>query len=56
MASTSRKLPADLSEKTRKEVEDIAVRAFKALGSSGNSRIDFLIDNKKKKVYVNFRF
>ena len=53
MASTSRKLPADLSEKTRKEVEDIAVRAFKALGSSGNSRIDFLIDEKTNKVYIN---
>lgn len=53
MASTSRKLPADLSEKTRKEVEDIAVRAFKGLGSAGNSRIDFLIDEKTNKVYIN---
>ena len=53
MASTSRKLPADLSDKTRKEVEDIAVRAFKALGSAGNSRIDFLIDEKTNKVYIN---
>ena len=53
MASTSRKLPAELSDKTRKEVEDIAVRAFKALGSAGNSRIDFLIDEKTNKVYIN---
>ena len=53
MASASRKLPADLSEKTRKEVEDIAVRAFKGLGSAGNSRIDFLIDEKTNKVYIN---
>ena len=53
MASTSRKLPADISEKTRKEVEDIAVKAFKALGSAGNSRIDFLIDEKNNKVYIN---
>ena len=53
MASTSRKLPADLSEKTRKEVEDIAIRAFKGLGSAGNSRIDFLIDEKTNKVYIN---
>ena len=27
--------------------------AFKALGSSGNSRIDFLIDSDKNKVYIN---
>ena len=53
MASANRKLPADLDKKMRAEVEDIAVKAFKALGSSGNSRIDFLIDEKQKKVYVN---
>lgn len=53
MASTSRKLPADLPKKTREEIESIAVRAFKALGSSGNSRIDFLIDEDTNKVYIN---
>lgn len=53
MASANRKLPADLSEKIRKEVEQIAIEAFKALGSSGNSRIDFLIDEDKNKVYIN---
>lgn len=53
MASTNRKLPADLEEKTRKEVEEIAIKAFKALGSAGNSRIDFLIDEKTNKVYIN---
>ena len=37
----------------QKEIENIAVKAFKALGSSGNSRIDFLIDEKAKKVYIN---
>lgn len=53
MASTNRKLPADLSEKMKKEIETIAKEAFKTLGSSGNSRIDFLIDTKKDKVYIN---
>ena len=53
MASTNRKLPADLDKKMRAEIEEIAVKAFKALGSSGNSRIDFLIDEKAKKVYIN---
>lgn len=53
MASANRKLPADLSEKIRKEVEQVAIEAFKALGSSGNSRIDFLIDEDKNKVYIN---
>ena len=53
MASLNRKLPAELDEKMQKEIENIAVKAFKALGSSGNSRIDFLIDEKAKKVYIN---
>ena len=53
MASANRKLPADLPDKLRKEVEEIAVEAFKVLGSSGNSRIDFLIDEKTNKVYIN---
>lgn len=53
MASANRKLPADLSKELRSEVEEIAVKAFKVLGTSGNSRIDFLIDEEKNKVYVN---
>ena len=53
MASTSRKLPADLSKKMRDEIEEIAMKAFKVLGSSGNSRIDFLIDEDTNKVYIN---
>lgn len=53
MASANRKLPADLDPKMQKEIEEIAMKAFKALGSSGNSRIDFLVDDKTKKVYIN---
>ena len=53
MASASRKLPADLDDDVRKEVERVAKEAFKVLVSSGNSRIDFLIDRKDNKVYLN---
>ncbi|MBR2828079.1 MAG: D-alanine--D-alanine ligase [Bacilli bacterium] len=53
MASTNRKLPAELEDNLRKQVEEIAIEAFKLLGSSGNSRIDFLIDKEAKKVYIN---
>lgn len=53
MASANRKLPADLGDDVRTQVEEIAVKAFKALGTSGNSRIDFLVDEKASKVYVN---
>ncbi len=53
MLSASRKIPANISEKLRKEVEEVATTAFKTLGSSGCCRIDFLIDEKAKKVYIN---
>lgn len=53
MASADRKIPANISDKQKKEVEDIAIKAFKALGSAGVCRIDFLIDEKSKKVYIN---
>ncbi len=53
MAAANRKLPAEIEKNTRAEIEDIAVKAFKAIGTSGNARIDFLIDQKTNKVYIN---
>lgn len=53
MASASRKIPATISDKLKDEVREIATSAFKAVGLSGDVRIDFLIDQKKKKAYIN---
>ena len=53
MASANRKLPADLDKEMKEEIETIAKDAFKVLGSSGNSRIDFLVDQDSQKVYIN---
>ena len=53
MASVSRKIPADFSPEKREEVRAMAVRAFKALGCSGVSRIDFMIDEDTDKFYFN---
>ena len=53
MASAKRIIPARISEKLKKEVEDIAIKAFKSLNSRGVVRIDFLIDSKNEKVYAN---
>lgn len=53
MASASRIIPAQIDEKVQKMVEEEALKAFQALGSSGVVRIDFLIDTKKKKAYIN---
>lgn len=53
MLSATRKIPAELTDKEIKEIEDIAIKAFRSLGSSGVCRIDFLVDEKNKKVYIN---
>lgn len=53
MASTSRVVPARISDKLTEEVKEIAKGAFKALNLSGICRIDFLIDKKENKVYIN---
>ena len=53
MVSTDRIIPADISDKLKEEIKDYAIRAFKSLGMSGVARIDFLIDSKKNKVYIN---
>ena len=53
MASTSRKVPADLKKSQKEQIEKYAIKAFKALNSNGVVRIDFMIDQKTGKVYIN---
>ncbi len=53
MASLARKIPADLTPEQREEVRNLAVRSFKALGCSGVSRIDFMIDEGSGQLYFN---
>lgn len=53
MVSASRVVPANIEESLKKEVEEVAVKAFKALGSSGVVRIDFLVDKNTNKPYIN---
>lgn len=53
MASTSRIVPARIPGKLTKEIQDTAKQVFKVLNLSGVCRVDFLIDNKENKFYVN---
>ena len=53
MANLSRKIPAELTKKKREEIRNLAVRAFKALGCNGVSRIDFMIDEDSGDLYFN---
>ncbi|MBE6727526.1 MAG: D-alanine--D-alanine ligase [Ruminococcaceae bacterium] len=53
MASLSRKIPADISEEKSQEIRELACKVFKATGSSGVVRIDFMIDTETDTVYAN---
>ena len=53
MASTNRILPARLNEKMTNEVKELSKKAFKVLNASGVVRIDYLIDKKTNKIYLN---
>ena len=49
----NKKIPADISKEKTEEIQKLSQEVFKVLGCSGVSRIDFLIDQKTDKVYVN---
>jgi D-alanine-D-alanine ligase len=46
-------IPAKLTKTETKKVQDMAVAAFKAVDCSGLARVDFLMDPKTRKIYLN---
>ena len=53
MASTNRIIPARISKKLTKDIGETSKKVFKLLNLSGVCRIDYLIDKKTEKFYVN---
>lgn len=53
MASTNRIIPARISKKLTKDIQDTSKKVFKLFNLSGVCRIDYLIDSKNNKFYVN---
>ena len=53
MASASRIIPARIDKKLEEDIKDTSKQVFKSLNLSGVCRIDYLIDKKTKKYYVN---
>jgi D-alanine-D-alanine ligase len=46
-------IPAKLSGKQTREVQTLAVRAFRAIDCAGMARVDFLLDRPTGELYVN---
>ena len=53
MASTSRIIPARISKELTKDIKETSKKVFRLLNFSGVCRIDYLIDSKAQKFYVN---
>ena len=45
-------IPADLPDGVSKEVQKIALRAFKAVDAAGMARVDFFVSKKENKIYL----
>ena len=46
-------IPAKLSKAESKKIQQLAISAFKAVDCSGLARVDFLMDPKNRKIYLN---
>ncbi|HTE88651.1 MAG TPA: D-alanine--D-alanine ligase family protein [Terriglobales bacterium] len=46
-------IPAKLTKAETRKVQELAVKAFQAVDCSGLARVDFLMDPKNGKIYVN---
>lgn len=46
-------IPADLSIEKSKEIQVLAIKAFKAIDGKGLSRVDFFIEKNTDKIYIN---
>ena len=53
MQSLQRRIPADIAPEVKKEIQEMAVKAFQYLDCNGVSRIDFMIDKSSGKIYFN---
>jgi len=46
-------IPAKLTKSESKRVQDLAIAAFRAVDCSGLARVDFLMDPKSRRIYLN---
>lgn len=46
-------IPADIDKEISDEIRDLAIKAFKAVDGKGLSRVDFFVERKTNKIYIN---
>ena len=53
MKGANRRIPAPISSELTKEIQKLAVKAFKVIDCRGVARVDFLLDTNKKDLFIN---
>ncbi len=53
MANLKRRIPADIPADVEQKVKEYSVKAFKTIGCSGVTRIDYLYDTQSGELYLN---
>lgn len=46
-------IPTDIDKEISNEIRDLSIKAFKAIDGKGLSRVDFFVENKTNKIYIN---
>lgn len=46
-------IPADIEKEISNQIRDLAIKAFIAIDGKGLSRVDFFVENKTNKIYIN---
>ena len=46
-------IPAEIPEKISNDIKKMAIKAFKAVDGKGLARVDFFLDRKSEKIYIN---
>jgi D-alanine-D-alanine ligase len=46
-------IPAPIDEKAMREVQNLSLRAFRAIDGSGLSRVDFFLERNTQKIWIN---
>lgn len=53
MVSLSRVIPAPISPKLTKQIQEVTIKVFKALDGCGVARVDYFVDQKEEKFWIN---
>lgn len=53
LAGMTRKIPAEISDEIKKEIEEYSKKIYRTMDCKGVVRIDYLLNKEKTKVYVN---